>query len=340
MPRPRSTRVSAIKLKIIARLRDGFHHPGQRFLSNRAVAQTYGLSYQTAHRLMAELHAEGWLERAAGSGSYVSGEEHSLAGVLLTLHPRAQRAGSFGAQLRTLLAEAFAAADIDCKVAFAETAAEPPADRLPIFWDCRGIAALLARRRRFAILLNERPPPGLAATLVDSFAADDYSGGASAAQLLVAQQPRRRPRFAVLAGPRDDPRSAQRVEGFLDHAPKSDVVSAGTWFAEQAGAAAQRVARRGYDGVFCCNDRLAEALAEACARLGRPCPALVGFDDAPIAETLALTTIAIPWETITAEIVALVRRRLAGDATSASQRIFAPHPVVRFSHVPAARDAR
>lgn len=332
MPRPRSARTAETKQKIIARLRDGFHHPGQRFFSNRAVARTFGVSYQTAHRLMTELRAEGWLARAPGSGSYVSGAVPELSGALLVFHPRARRPGSFGAQLLALISAALADAGIDCAVACRETAEEPPADRLPVFWESPGLAAV-ARRRRFAVLLNDRPPPGLAATLVDSFSADDYSGGAAAAQILVARHSRRR-RFAVLAGPRADPRSAQRVRGFLDHAPKCEVIHAGTWFAEEAGRAARRVARGKPDAVFCCNDRLAEALCAACRETRQPRPALVGFDDAPVSETLDLTTIAIPWDHFANDVAALVRRRLAGDASGASQRIFAPHPVMRRSHLP------
>jgi len=324
--------VAETKQKIIARLREGFHRPGQRFLSNRAVSRIFGISYQTAHRLMVELHAEGWLARAPSSGSYVSGATHELSGVLLVFHSRAKCRGSFGAHMLALTSDALVNAGIDCSVAYADDAGEPPTNRLPVFWECRGIAATVARRRRFAVLLNDRPPPGLEATLVDSFSADDYSGGAAAAQILATQHNRRR-RWAVFAGPRNDTRSAQRVQGFLDHAPKCEVISAGTWFAEEAGPAARRIARENFDAVFCCNDRLAEALLAACTKTRQPRPALVGFDDAPVAETLDLTTIAIPWDQFTDNVVALVRRRLAGDTTSACQWIFAPHPVMRSSHL-------
>jgi DNA-binding transcriptional regulator YhcF (GntR family) len=332
MARPRSSKVAETKQKIIARLRDGFHRPGQRFLSNRAVSRTFGISYQTAHRLMAELHAEGWLARAPGSGSFASGAAHPLTGVQLVFHPRARRQGSFGAQLLTLVSDAISKAGIDCAIDYADAASETPAALLPVYWECQGLAGTVARRRRFAVLLNDRPPPGLEATLVDSFSADDYSGGAAAAQILVARHTGRR-RFAVLAGPRGDLRSAQRVQGFTDYAPKCDVVPTGTWFAEEAGPAAKRVARGRFDAVFCCNDRLAEALIVACKELKRPCPALVGFDDAPVAETLDLTTIAIPWEHFANDLVALVRRRLDNDTSGACQRIFAPHPVMRRSHL-------
>jgi DNA-binding GntR family transcriptional regulator len=68
MPRFRSDKVAVVKAKLIARLNDGFHRPGDRFLSNREVANCRGLSYQTAYRVIAELESEGYLKRRAASG--------------------------------------------------------------------------------------------------------------------------------------------------------------------------------------------------------------------------------------------------------------------------------
>lgn len=331
MPRPRSAKVADVKQKLIARIRDGFHGPGQRFFSNRALSKTFGVSYQTAHRLMEELHAEGWLARKAGSGTYVADSAHKLRGAVLVFNPRADRPDSFGARLLALVSSALALAKIDCTVVLAETVGKLPGNRLPIFWECRGVAESVAGDRRFAVLLNDRPPAGLQGLLVDSFSGDDYSGGAAAAQILTGTGTRRR-RFGVLAGPQGDWRSVQRTQGFRDHAPKCQVLYAGTWFAEEAAQVARRAALRDFDAVFCCNDRLGEALIAACQETRRPRPAIVGFDDAPVSESLDLTTLTVPWERLTADLVALVERRLAGDATGASGRIYAPHPVMRLSH--------
>ncbi|MBI5690298.1 MAG: substrate-binding domain-containing protein [Verrucomicrobia bacterium] len=330
MARPRSPKVQEAKERMIARLREGFHRPGQRFLSNRAVAEAFGVSYQTAHRLMGELQAEGWLARAPGSGSFVPGPAPRMRGVALVLHERARRRGSFGAQLRDVVREALEEAGVEWTEPVPGTVAVGT-EWLPVLWEQPEALAAVARERRFAILVNDRPPPGLAATVVDGLAVDDYSGGAAAAEILRARGARLR--LAVLAGPAGDPRSEARVQGFCAHAPKCDVIPAGTWYAEEAGPVARRLARREYEAVFCCNDRLAAAVVAAADELGCRRPALVGFDDAPVAEELDLTTIAIPWERLAGELVELARRRLAGDLMSASQRIFSPHPVMRRSHL-------
>ena len=99
MARPRSSHVVEVKAALVARLRHEFAHPGGRFLSARAVAQRFSVSYQTAHRLLGELHDEGLLRREAASGSYVPGQRTTLLGVQLLFHPRAKRKGSFGAHL-------------------------------------------------------------------------------------------------------------------------------------------------------------------------------------------------------------------------------------------------
>ena len=58
-------------------------------------------------------------------------------------------------------------------------------------------------------------------------------------------------------------------------------------------------------------------------------PPLVGFDDAPIAETLNLTTIAIPWDELIDGVVRVVKRRLAGDRATSSHQVFNPRPILR-----------
>jgi hypothetical protein len=318
-----------VKEKLLARLKDGLHVPGQRFFSNRAIAGHFGVSYQTAHRLVSELQAEGWLERRAASGTYVAGPAPARRGAELFFHSRARRPGSFGARLLADLRASLKAANVSCRVTWAESDVMPQVDWLPVIWESPEAVATETAARRFIVLLNDRPPPGLAAGYVDSVATDDFSGGAAAAELLCAIAPPRR--LAVLAGPRRDNRSQQRVAGFQMHAPKAAVYWSPTWFAEDAAKVVPRVLGAGYAGVFCGNDRLAEALLLACREAGCSPPAIVGFDDAPVAEALNLTTIAVPWSEIVQAATSVVVRRLQGGTGAASQLIFPPRPVIRRS---------
>lgn len=315
MPRPRSALTQEVKDKLIQRLCHGFYQPGGRFFSNRDLARRFGVSYQTAHRLIDELAAEGWLERRAASGTFVAGQPQLPDGVELVFNARAKRPGSFGARLRRELTTRLEAEGIPWR--------EGGGGGFPVLWEAR--EALDRYAGRYVLLLNDQPPAGLGASYVDSVSTDDFSGGVCAAQLL-AKAGRR---FAVLAGPKNDERSLQRVAGFLSRIPKAKVCWTGSWFYEDARRAAPRLLRSKPDAVFCANDRLAEGVIRHCAEKGLAPPAVMGFDDAPIAEELNFSTVSIPWPELADAAVGVIRKRLRGDTSTASRQIFTPRPVIR-----------
>ncbi len=314
---------------LVARLNDGLHRPGDRFLSNRAVADQYGVSYQTADRLVRELVAAGLLERRPASGSYVPGRRMVLSGVQLIVHRRARRPQSFGARLLAELTTRLDRERLDWTIIWSGGRQVRVADdRYPVVWEDPASLRRLILARRPALLLNNRPPAGLDSLFIDSVSVDDFSGGACAAQLLVGA--RSSPlKLSVLSGPGDDPRSLARVAGFTSIA-NARVVPSPDWFFEGGSLVAARVIADGRDGIFCCNDRLAEAIIRHCRATDQPTPPLVGFDDAPIAQSLGLTTIAIPWAEMVSAAMSVIARRLAGDTTTAAiAHIVATRPVVR-----------
>ncbi len=326
MARPRSEQTRLVKDKMIARLRGGFHPPGQRFFSNRGLASQFGISYQTADRLIRELVEEGWLERRPSAGTYVSGKAVAWQGAALVFHERARRGGSFGARLMEELSQALAQAGIATKRIWGGGGKLGVEDQwLPVLWERPTTMAELAAERRFLLVLNDTPPPGLSSSFVDCVACDDVSGGAAAAELLQAAQAGKK--LAVLAGPQGDHRSRQRVAGFHSIFPQAKVFWADSWDAEAAATLAPAIRIGRFSGIFCCSDRLAEGLLS-----GGVEAAIVGFDDAPVAEALNLTTIAVPWQEMVAGAVDIIRRRMNGHTGPAAKLIFAPRPVMRASH--------
>jgi DNA-binding transcriptional regulator YhcF (GntR family) len=343
MSRTRSPHVADVKQQLIARITDVHHSPGQRFLSNRAVARRYDISYQTADVLLRELVEEGVLVRRPASGTYIPGERVEQAGVLLIFHPRARHKNSFGSFLLDQLTARLDRERIDWRMSWKTPAAASTralgAGRYPIIWERSEAVDLAIRLNRTALVLNARPPAGVGATLIDSVSVDDFSGGAHAAQHLVARlngshqiaNGRKRPRrngFAVLAGPKHDQRSAARVAGFLSVAPAT-VINSTTWFYEDALDVADQALAAGRDGIFCCNDRLAQAVVRRAADRGRSRPHLVGFDDAPVARWLKLTTIAIPWEELVDAVIGAIRRRQANPASTAIAQLVSTRIVLR-----------
>jgi DNA-binding LacI/PurR family transcriptional regulator len=135
----------------------------------------------------------------------------------------------------------------------------------------------------------------------------------------------------VVAGPRRDERSRRRVEGFLSRQPHARVVTAGGWYVEDAARVAPVVSAARPDGVFCVNDRLAEALLSHHRARGTTPPAIVGHDNAPVAESLHLTTIETPWDEMTDAAVSIIRARLAGHSGPARHIILAQRPVYRLT---------
>lgn len=331
MARPRSQKVEDIKERIRTRLRAGVERPGDRFLSTRALADTFGISYQTAHRLSRELCAEGLLERRAASGTFIPGGSEPLSDVQLLFSARARRPQSFGARLLRDLTRRLDRDRLPWEVAWTDSKVEIEDGCFPVIWESPLAVETCLHQGRSVLLLNDRPRPGLRATFVDSVGIDDFWGGVCAAQLLQGEQADQplSPRFAVVAGPTEDARSGQRRDGFLSLVPAAAVVPAASWFFEDGYRVAGDAVRLGPDGVFCCNDRLAQAVVAWCNDHHVARPPLVGFDDAPIAERLNLTTIAVPWDEMIAGAVDIIKRRLAGDTSAARQLIVTPRPVVR-----------
>ncbi len=332
MPRPRSAHVTEVKAALVARLQGGFAQPGGRFLSTRAVAQRFAVSYQTAHRLLGELEAEGRLHRRAASGSYHPGQSVALRGVQLIFHPRARRKGSFGAHLLELIEHALKENGIAFVRSWAEADVAPRlrADHYPVAWESRAAVEAAAVARKFALCLNDRPPVGIGGAYVDAVTTDDFSGGACAAELL-KQRTRRRQGFAVLGGPVDDPRSLQRIAGFRAHSPDARVINAATWFIEGGRECAGAILAGTPTGIFTCNDRLAEALIEHCRTHRVPLPPLVGFDNAPVAERLRLTTVGIPWNAMVEQAARVVVARLQGGDEPARSISLAHEPIMRLT---------
>ena len=326
MPRGRTERIHEAKRLILERLRNGLFRPGDRFASNRQIAEQYGLSYQTAHRLIDELCREGHLIRRPRSGTYVARTAEHLDGAHLIFGHRARRDGSFGAKLLELLNQKLTANHIDTTIGF--DTAQTTGNRLAVLWEAPEAMRGCIETQRPALLINDRPPASIDTRFVDSVGMDDYLGGAYAAQLLIRHGASDK-KVAVMSGPEEDRRSGDRVAGFHSVLPEAPQVVAGGWYFEDGHRKAEEALDAAEEGLFCCNDRLAEAVTAWCRKHRRREPKLIGFDDAPVAARMNLTTIAIPWEELVESAVRVIKRRLAGDRSVASHHLLNPRPVVR-----------
>jgi DNA-binding transcriptional regulator YhcF (GntR family) len=327
----RSEHVQSVKKKLLSIIRASGPRPGHPFLSNRAIAQRFHISYQTADNLVRELVQEGHLERRPASGTYLPGGQSKALGVLLIFNTRAKRKTSFGSRILDELTAQLKREGIPWRMSWAK---EPstrtnglPKGRYPVIWERLDMVDRAVQLGRHALLLNHRPPPGLASSLIDSVSVDDFSGGAAAAQFLKREYPQAR-KVAILAGPSDDARSAARVNGFLS-VSSATVFTSPTWYYESALTLADKVVAAGKDGIFCCADRLAEGIVRSCIKHGIRRPPLVSFDDAPIAQWLNLTTMAIPWTEMVTAAVRVIKQRQFDDSSSAITQLVSTKLIIR-----------
>ena len=320
----RSKRVQSVLLDLKARLSSRLHRPGDRFATAREIADQYNVSYQTAHRVLADLAEQGLIERRPRSGSFIAGSTPRPTHVQLVMHARADNPHGFGGKLCDYLIKALGCAAIECKQTNDTTSLDPNA--LPVIWESPQAVDACVAQHRPGILVNERPKPSWGSSLLDSICTDDFAGGALAADtLLRGSEPPYR--FAILAGPKEDRRSDERIAGFLSRIDHAMIEHADNWHRDAGRRAACKLIDTNPTGIFAANDRLAQGITLACRDRKQRTPRLVGYDDAPIANQLGLTTIALPWQAIADAVVQRTQRRLQGDLDPACTFLFQPSVV-------------
>lgn len=330
MARRRRGEVDKIRASLRIMVSDEFRRAGQRFVSARYISQRFKVSYQTAHRLLTELEGDGFIIRRAGSGSFIAGHQNTLQSALLIFAKRAKRSGSFGDLLLRQLVSKLEAMELPFEVTFGGIAPmQVREDVYPVLWESPRLMHDLSVDYRFSLVLHDKPPAGIGSLFTDSISVDDFSGGITAGQILSRYSPRRP---VVIGGPGADARSQNRIDGFRQIFPTAQVIQAGTWFLSSA---VQNIAvplrSLQADALFCCSDRLAQATLICYQKLKIPTPIIIGFDNAPVAETLSLSTIGIPWEEVARAAAAVIKKRLDGQTDHASAIVLPPVPVIRNS---------
>ena len=99
------------------------------------MAELFGVSYQTAHRLIAELCADGVLQRRPQSGTYLPGGVRHLVGAQVLFHPRAAQESSFGSKLLSLLGRRLDADRIAWTLELVEGSPAIAPDRVAVIWE-------------------------------------------------------------------------------------------------------------------------------------------------------------------------------------------------------------
>jgi Periplasmic binding protein-like domain len=328
MGRRPSGEIERIRGTLRAMVSDELRRAGQRFVSARYISQRFKVSYQTAHRLLTELELAGLIIRRAGSGSFIAGQKKALRSAFLIFAGRAKRPGSFGDLLLRELVAKLETLAVPFEVTFGSTTLKQVGeDVYPVVWESPRLLHDLSANYRFSLVLHDKPPPGIGSLFTDSISVDDFSGGITAGQIVSRYSPKRP---VVIGGPASDGRSQSRIAGFRQVFPTAQVIEAGTWFFRTAvRTMAVSLSSLRPDALFCCSDRLAEAAMIFYRNSKLTLPLLIGFDNAPVAETLGLSTIGIPWQEVARAAGAVIKKRLDGRTDHASAIVLPPVPVLR-----------
>jgi len=327
MPRQATARIKQIEAQLRLRLNAGFLLPGETFFSARQLAAQFKVSYQTAHRILSRLENEGLVTRQVGAPTRVAGMSPAYRSVALLFASRAQRKSSFGHRLHALLSNTLDLAGITATTQFRDAIHAFPVEAYPVVWEASLEPEALASLSGHCLFLNAKPVLGLMSRLVDSITVDDFSGGLAAGELLSRLYACQR--VAIIAGPKTDDRSRQRVAGFLTEHPNAAVIYAETWGPLAEESCFDEVLASEPDGVFCANDRLASQFKDYCQRRQWPVPVIIGFDDAPVAQKSRITTIAIPWEQLVTASVEIIKKRLDGNREAGQHRMLTCSEVIR-----------
>jgi len=327
VPRARTKKVLEVKKRLIARLESGYFSSGERFFSNRYVATHFNVSYKTAHTLLNELEEEGYLKRKGQSGSFVAGLQRSYQGVAIYAPRRIEDPASYSNFLFELLKGQLKKENLPYEVFIADCSTKLKEELYPIVIDLPCLQEQLYHLNSYGLFLNDKPQPGLSSILVDSIYCDNYSGGVAAAQLI--QQTFGNAKSTIFAGPRNDWRGEARLKGFLSRIPDARVVFAETWHQEIAFKRLNLLFAEPVETLFCCNDKLAAAVVEYCEKAAFKRPPIIGFDNLPISEVLAFTSIGVPWQEVIEIAVKCAAGRLKQNGSAVRHTMVAIKPVLR-----------
>ncbi|WP_394791085.1 LacI family DNA-binding transcriptional regulator [Rhodoferax sp.] len=200
----------------------------------------------------------------------------------------------------------------------------------------QALAEMLQTQPHMVVI--HRTSPGFEARCVQL---DNHTGGRLAAEHLLRCGHRD---IGVIAGPRTNPESWQRLDAFRATLQAAGValpperVSEGCFHFESGrqAMAALRQAQPALTAVFCLNDQMAFGALNYCRAAGIDVPSqlsLIGFDDVEYADLIhpRLTTVHHPVGALARTAAQLALRLAAGEVLTEPQSLLEPTLIVRDS---------
>ncbi|WP_309397925.1 GntR family transcriptional regulator [Cerasicoccus maritimus] len=324
MARTRSNRIKNILADLKERLNGGFCRPGNHFVSNRELAMRYGVSYQTAHRLISELVAEGYLHRVPSSGTYIAGAVPPPTSVALVFHPNCSK-NNFGGILLKQLETRLAQEQIDFEVVQSVSFDHYIEGKYNILWgqdyDLRKIPQYL----QYSLMIDGEPKDGVNATFTDSISVDNHMAGQTCANILRRQHQAQN--VVVLAGQENNGHYQQQLEGFRSILPDCKVFHQSDWSLTAALDSIRELETDEIDAAFSVNNVGVNALQ---TKFGASLP-IVAFGDGQSLAQAGINGIGIPWDGIADEAIRLFRLRSEGNTEPGRHCLINPEPLTPYA---------
>jgi len=342
-----------------AAIESGTYGAGFRLPSEYELVQSFGASRVTVSRALRELQIGGYIDRRAGSGTYVRGStaKHHTFGLLIPelgqteiFEPicqgmvAAQRDHNHvliwgrslaGAETTPAEAKDVCARLIANRVSgvfFAPVEATPLKDEVN-----RAIATMMSDAKIPLVLLDRDIVEYPNRSHLDVVGIDNRRAGCVATEHLIERGCRR---VAFIGRPHLAPSCVARSNGYRD-ALGSAQVPLGPEYIERIDPSDKNSVRAVMDayrpdGIVCSNDRTAALLMRSLGELKIPVPEqvkIVGFDDVKYANLVAvpLTTIHQPCDQLGAAAIEAMVQRIATPDMPARDILVKFHLVVRQS---------
>jgi DNA-binding LacI/PurR family transcriptional regulator len=354
----------AISQQLLEDITAGKYPEHSRLPSEAQLVKRFGVSRPTVIRALRDLEARGWIERRAGSGTFVrmpaanertvrqlgllapglatteifeliAGELSSIAraddyvllGTLAGLRPEAAP----GPESSSSLCDRFIEAGV-AGVFFApeEWGLADPAES-------RRIAERLSEAGIAVVLLDRDFEPFPQRSSFDLVGVDNLAAGYLAAEHLLKLGCRR---IAFLARPHSAVSVDARIAGVREALVRRGIEQQPHWVhmghPEDVDYVRGLLGRAPWDAMVIANDSTAVQLIDTLARLDVSVPRdlrIVGFDDAKQARALAvpLTTVHQPCASIARVAYRAMRERMSDPTVPARSLLLAPRLVVRES---------
>ncbi|WOO40286.1 hypothetical protein [Rubellicoccus peritrichatus] len=321
MPKKPTKRILEVKQSLLDKIADRNSRQRNFFISNRELSLRYGVSYQTAHRLLKQLADEGHLHRAKASGTYLAGSDQSFDGITLFMDPLSKKKNSFGFQILSEFRKQLAERSISFEVSYCKRFRKFPENRYPVIWGVDLDLRTFNSHVNYCTVLNQEVHAGLNAIFTDCIELGQLEGAEKLGRYVWEYYGINNP--VIIAGPKFNKVIRERVEGFKNAWPKCETIFSEDSTLEECRKAVIRARRYNFDAILSTNEEITSVVLKG---IGRRKP-IVSFGSKEFLEKNRLEGLFVPVEEIVERSMEIYIKRCTLNCEAGMNYKLQPCPV-------------